>query len=64
LSGKLGQQSSRFRTAKTFFFGITVFLYKNENPGDHVIHWRQFYTSLNNGEGKFNSLFFDFITAE
>jgi hypothetical protein len=26
LSGKLGKQSLRFRAAKTFFFGITVFL--------------------------------------
>jgi hypothetical protein len=38
LSGKLGKQSLRFRTTKTFFFGITFFLYQNENPVDHMIH--------------------------
>jgi hypothetical protein len=31
LSGKLGKQSLRFRAAIYFFFGITVFLYQNEN---------------------------------
>jgi hypothetical protein len=31
-SGKFGKQSLRFRAAKTFFFGITVFLYQNKNP--------------------------------
>jgi hypothetical protein len=30
-SGKFGKQSLRFRAAKTFFFGITVFLYQNKN---------------------------------
>ena len=44
LSGKLGKQSLRFRAAITFFFGITFFLYQNENL-DHMIHGRQFYTS-------------------
>jgi hypothetical protein len=34
LSGKLGRQSLRFRAAKTFFFGITFFLYQNGNPAD------------------------------
>ena len=46
LSGKLGKQSLRFHTSITFFFGITVFLYLNENPVHHIIHWRQFCTSL------------------
>jgi hypothetical protein len=34
-SGKFGKQSLRFRAAKTFFFGITVFLYQNKNPVAH-----------------------------
>jgi hypothetical protein len=46
LSGNLGKQSLRFRAAKTFFFGITFFLYQNENPVLHLEHWRQFYASL------------------
>jgi hypothetical protein len=45
-SGKFGKQSLRFRAAKTFFFGITVFLYQNKNPADHLICWKQFYVSL------------------
>jgi len=47
LSGKLGKQSLRFHTSVTFFFGITVFLYQDENPVHHMIHWRQFCASLN-----------------
>ena len=31
---------------KGSFFGITFFLYQNENPVDHMIHGRQFYASL------------------
>ena len=34
--GKFGKQSLRFRAAKTFFFGITVFLYQNKNPVAHL----------------------------
>jgi hypothetical protein len=34
LSGKFGKQSLGFRAAKTFFFGITVFLYQNKNPAE------------------------------
>jgi hypothetical protein len=45
--GKLGKQSLRFRTAKTFFFVITFFLYQNENPVAQMGHGRQFYASLN-----------------
>jgi hypothetical protein len=45
-SGKFGKQSLRFRAAKTFFFGITAFLYQNKNPADHLICWKQFYVSL------------------
>jgi hypothetical protein len=42
LSDKLGKPSLRFRTALiTFFFYITVFLYQDKNPVDHMIHWRQ-----------------------
>jgi hypothetical protein len=47
LSGKFGNQSLRFRVAKTFFFGITIFLYQNKNPVAHLSHWRQFCASLN-----------------
>jgi hypothetical protein len=47
LSGKLGKQSLRFRAAKTFFFGITIFLYQNKNPVAHLSHCRQFCASLN-----------------
>jgi hypothetical protein len=47
LSGKLGKQSLRFRAAKTFFFGITFFLYQNGNPADDIICWKQFDVSLN-----------------
>jgi hypothetical protein len=47
LSGKFGKQSLRFRAAKTFFFGITIFLYQNKNPVAHLSHWRQFCASLN-----------------
>ncbi len=46
-SGKFGKQSLRFRAAKTFFFGITIFLYQNKNPVAHLSHWRQFCASLN-----------------
>jgi hypothetical protein len=46
LSAKLGRQSLRFRAAKTFFFGIPVFLYQDGNPVHHMIHWRQFCPSL------------------
>ena len=46
LSGKFGKQSLRFRAAKTFFFGITVFLYQNQNPVLHMEDWKQFYASL------------------
>jgi hypothetical protein len=46
LSGKFGNQSLRFRPAKTFFFNITIFLYQNKNPVAHMIHWRQFCASL------------------
>jgi hypothetical protein len=34
--GKFGKQSLRFRAAKTFFFGITAFLYQNKNPEAHL----------------------------
>jgi hypothetical protein len=34
--GKFGEQSLRVRAGKTFFFGITVFLYHNKNPGIFV----------------------------
>ena len=47
-SGKFGKQSSRVRAAKTFFFGITVFLYQIENPQTHLGVGRQFYASLIN----------------
>jgi hypothetical protein len=47
LRGKLGKQSLRVRAAITFFFGITVFVYQNENPVDHMIHGRQFCASQN-----------------
>ncbi len=47
LSGKLGKQSLRFRAEITFFVNIAVFLYENENSVDHMIHGRQFCTSLN-----------------
>jgi hypothetical protein len=30
-SGKFGKQSLRVRAGKTFFFGITVFLYQGDN---------------------------------
>jgi hypothetical protein len=43
LSGKLGKQSLRFRAAKTFFFGITAFLYQNKNPAGQMVCWEQFY---------------------
>jgi hypothetical protein len=36
----------RFRAAKTFCFGITVFLYQNKNPVAHLSHWRQFCAPL------------------
>ncbi len=49
-SGKFGKQSLRFRAAKTFFFDITIFLYQNQNPVAHMIHWRQFCTSLNSDD--------------
>ena len=49
LSDEFGKQSFRFRAAKTFFFDITVFLYQDENPMDHMIHGRQFCASLNLG---------------
>jgi len=39
LIGKFGKQSLRFRGTKTFFFGITGFLYQNENPVHHMILW-------------------------
>jgi hypothetical protein len=51
LSGKLGKQSLRFRAAKTFFFGITLFLYQNENPVHQMVHGRQFYTSMESTQG-------------
>ncbi len=41
-SGKFGKQSLRFRAAKTFFFGITVFLYQNQNPVVHLRDGRHF----------------------
>ncbi len=47
-SGKIGKQTLRFRTRKTFFFVIKLFLYQNGNPVDHIICWKQFYVSLNN----------------
>jgi hypothetical protein len=46
LSGKLGKQSLRIRAAKSFIFGITVFLYHYKNPMDHMMHGRQFCASL------------------
>jgi hypothetical protein len=46
-SGKFGKQFLRFRAAKTFFFGITVFLYQNENPVAHLGLGSQFCASLN-----------------
>ena len=42
---KLVHQSV-IRVAITFFFGITVFLYENKNPVDHMIQGRQFCASL------------------
>jgi hypothetical protein len=33
---EFGEQSLRFRAAKTFFFGITAFLYQNKNPQAHM----------------------------
>jgi hypothetical protein len=45
LSGKLG--NLRFRAAKTFFFDHTFFLYQDENPVHHMIHWKQFSAFLN-----------------
>jgi hypothetical protein len=45
-SGKFGKQFLRFRAAKTFFFGITAFLYQNKIPLLHLEHWRQFCASL------------------
>ena len=54
LSSKFGNQSLRFRAAKTFSCGITfVFvpdqksLYQIKNPVAHLSHWRQFCASLN-----------------
>ena len=57
LSGELGKQSLRFRAAITFFFGITLFLYQDQNPVDHMSHWRQFcaslkWRSISNNRGK------------
>jgi hypothetical protein len=46
LSGKFGSQFLRFRAAKTFFFGITVFLYQKKNPVAHLGLGRQFCASL------------------
>jgi hypothetical protein len=46
LSGKFGKQSLRVRAAKTFFFGITVFLYQNKNPEAHLGLGRQIYACL------------------
>ena len=40
-------QSSRFRAAINFFFGITAFWYQNQNPGDQMGDGRQFCASLN-----------------
>ncbi len=48
-SGKFGKQFLRFGAAKTFFFGITVFLYQNKNPVAHLGLGRQFCASLNHG---------------
>jgi hypothetical protein len=45
-SGKFGKQFLRFRAAKTFFFGITVFLYQKKNPVAHLGLGRQFCASL------------------
>jgi hypothetical protein len=41
-------QSLRFRAAITFFFGITAFLYQNQNPVDQMVDGRQFCASLRN----------------
>jgi hypothetical protein len=49
-SGKFGKQFLRFRAAKTFFFGITVFLYQNKNPVAHLGLGRQFCASLIYGQ--------------
>jgi len=46
LSGKLGSNLLRLRAAITFFFGISAFLYQNQNPMHQMEHWRQFYASL------------------
>ena len=46
-SGKLGKQSLRFRAAITFFFVITIILYRNQNPVIQMVHWTQFRVSLN-----------------
>jgi hypothetical protein len=40
-SGKFGKQFLRFRAAKPFFFGITVFLYQNKNPVAPLDHWKK-----------------------
>ncbi len=45
-SGKYGKESLRVREGKTFFFGISVFLYQNRNPDAHLGLGRQFYDSL------------------
>jgi hypothetical protein len=46
LSGKFGKQSLRFCAAITFVFGITVFLYQNKIPVDHMLGRKQFRASL------------------
>jgi hypothetical protein len=50
-SGKVGEQSSMVRAAKTFFFGITIFLYQIKNPQTHLDVGRQFYVSTNSTVG-------------
>jgi hypothetical protein len=55
LSGKVGKQSLRFRAAKTFFFGITSFLYQNQNPVNQMVDGRKFCASLMHILGPFST---------